>query len=335
MALVASLSAGCRSTPALTSAEIRAEVGKDSFWKPHLLLASDARYRSLEIEVDHVEGAGPTAAELESLKKFFEVQCRKPGGVTVRVDKAIPRREAKGKSHKALAELHLNGPESMNAAFVYFLFYDSRLTGLASRQPETLRRPFPGAVFINRAYMRKALWLPGTGDLNRRLVLHEAGHVLGLCGNPAHGDWVHCTNLHCLMNQVLEIRLSKLLLPGPVMPQRDFCADCLADLASYREQPSANNLRYLGPYCVRSEPDYHVLTTPGFVHVVDGRLEEVDLKKLDNQRRGHFVENPKHDGVFYTIEVSLKDVGKLAPSLERDPLEQVRELGAKLREAQK
>lgn len=322
----------CRTVPPVASEPASAKAARFSFWQPHLLLTSPRGPQRLEIEIDHVQGCGPTEAELRSLKDFFSAHCPKPGGVSLRVDAAIPRSLAKGKSHKALAELHLDGPVGTNAAFVYFLFYDGHLTGLPERNPETLRVPFPGAAFINRAYLRRMTWLPGTGDISRRMILHEAGHVLGLCGNPTHGDGVHCTNRACLMNETLQVRYKHLFLPGPVAPQRDFCAGCLADLTAYREQVSADNLRFIGPYCVRSEPGYHVLTTPGYVRVVIGPHEAVDFATLKAMRHAAFRDNPQQVGVFYSLNVPSEEVARLIPLLERDPLVEVRELGAKLRE---
>ncbi len=329
---VVAFAGGCRSNPPLTTAEIRAEVEKFRFWKPKLLLTSDARYRKLEIEIDHVEGTGPTATELQSLTSFFQQQCRKPDGVKVRMDKAIPRTDARDKSFKALAEQHLDGPESADAAFIYFLFYDSRLAGTSPTQPWTMRLPFPGAVFVDRRWLTKWSRFPGTGDAPRRMLLHEAGHVLGLCENQTHGDWSHCTNQACLMNWSLQIRPLRLFWPGPVIHQRDFCSDCQADLAAYRDQLPADNLRFLGPYCVRSEADYHVLSSPGFIYVHLGRLEDLDLEALQRRRRFLFEENPKHEGVFYRIELPDEATErKLVPLLERDPLEQVREIAKQIR----
>lgn len=324
---------GCRSPEPVRGEQARKQAATFAFWQPHLLLTSDQRYRRLEIEIDHVEGTGPTAAELKSLTEFFETHCRKPDGVKLRVDPAIPRSTARGRSHKALAELHLDGPTTTNTAFAYFLFYDGRLTGLASRNPETSRIPFPGAGFINRHFMRRWSWYPGAGDVERRTLLHEAGHMLGLCDNQAHADGIHCTNSPCLMNVRLDVHPLRLLLPGPVAPQGDFCPDCRADLQAKQALASADNLRFLGPYCVRSEPGYHVVASPGFAFVHVGPLADLDLADIRRRRIAKFTAEPDHIGITsQTAELDLSVARVLIPQLARDPLECLRGLAALLQE---
>lgn len=328
------LFSGCRSPgpQPVRGEEARKQAANFAFWQPHLLLTSDQRYRSLEIEIDHVQGSGPTAAELKSLTEFFEAHCGKPDGVKLRVDAAIPRPAARGQSHIALAELHLDGPATTNTAYAYFLFYDGRLTGLPARNPATLRIPFPGAVFIDRRYLDAASRFPGAGEVARRMILHEAGHVLGLCANQGHSDGIHCTNRDCLMNESLYVHRLALFVPGrPVAPQRDFCPDCRADLAAAQVQPPAEKLRFLGPYCVRSEPGYHVVTSPGFAFVHVGPLADLDLADVRRRRIATFTAEPGHIGITsQTAELDLPIARALIPQLARDPLECLRELAAHL-----
>ena len=323
---------GCLSPQRVRGEEAKKLAATFSFWQPHLLLTSDQRYRRLEIEIDHVEGAGPTAWELKAMTDFFETHCRKPEGVRVRVDAAIPRARARGIGRKSLAELHLDGPERADAAFAYFLFFDSRLAGAPKTEPSTTRIAFPGAVFLDRRYLDAKSRFPGAGDVARRLILHEAGHVLGLCANQAHADGIHCTNLPCLMNVTLHIRPLRLLMPGPVVPQRDFCSACRADLQATLAQPPADNLRFLGPYCVRSEPGYHVVSSPGFAFVHVGALADLDLADLKRRRHAKFTAEPKLDGIHcQTGPLDLPDARNLISKLECDPLECLRELAAEFK----
>lgn len=323
---------GCRSPQRVRGEEAKKLAATFSFWQPHLLLTSDQRYRRLEVEIDHVEGTGPTAGELKAITDFFETHCRKPEGVRVRVDAPIPRARARGIGRKALAELHLDGPESADAAFAYFLFFDSRLAGTPKAEPITTRIPFPGAVLVDRRYLDAGTWFPGAGDVARRLILHEAGHVLGLCANQAHADGIHCTNSPCLMNATLHIRPLRLLLPGPVAPQRDFCSACRADLQATLASPPADNLRFLGPYCVRSESGYHVVSSPAFAFVHVGALADLDLADLKRRRHAKFNAEPQLDGIH--IQTGLLDLSiarDLIPQLERDPLEALRDLAVNLK----
>ncbi len=326
------LHCGCQSPQPVRGEQAKMLAATFSFWQPHLLLTSDQRYRRLDIEIDHVEGTGPTAGELKAITEFFETHCRKPEGVRVRVDAAIPRVRARGIGRKALAELHLDGPERADAAFDYFLFFDSRLAGTPKAEPITTRITFPGAVLLDRRYLDAWSRFPGAGDMARRLMLHEAGHILGLCANQAHADGIHCTNASCLMNVRLNIRPLQLLLPGPVVPQRDFCSACRADLLATLAQPPADNLRFLGPYCVRSEPGYHVVSSPAFCFVHVGALADLDLVEVKRRRHAKFTAEPQLDGLHsQTGPLDLSVARELIPQLERDPIEHLRDLAENLK----
>lgn len=323
---------GCRSPQPVQGEQAKKLAETFSFWQPHLLLTSDQRYRRLEIEIDHVEGTGPTAGELQAITEFFETHCRKPEGVQVRVDAAIPRARARGIGRKALAELHLDGPERADAAFAYFLFFDSRLAGIPKAEPITMLAPFPGAVLIDRRYLDAGSWFPGAGDVARRLILHEAGHVLGLCANQAHADGIHCTNSPCLMNVRLNIRPLRLLSLGSVVQQRDFCSACRADLQAAQGRPPADNLRFLGPYCVRSEPGYHVVSSPAFSYVHVGALADLDLADVKRRRHEKFTAEPLLDSIHsQTGSLDLSVARELIQQLERDPLESLRGLAVEFK----
>lgn len=331
--LVAACAPGCRTSPPLTGAGATAQAREFAFWSPHLLLTGESPHRRLEVEIDHVQGAGPTAKEIASLKEFLEAHCRKPDGVHLRIDDAISRDDARGKSRKALAETHLDGPVQRDSAFAYFLFHDSRLAGTKPQNPETTRIPYPAAVFVDRRFTKRWSWFPGAGDAVRRMIIHEAGHLLGLCINQSHGDGLHCTNESCLMNHTLYFRPARLVLPGAVLLQRDFCADCRADLSGHGGMPAAGNLRFIGLYCVRTEPAYHVVSSPGFVYVHVGALDELDLADLDRRRRAKFQSHPDHNGWFYeTGQLDLETARALVPLLEGDPLELIRILAAELKQ---
>lgn len=203
---------------------------------------------------------------------------------------------------------------------------------MKTEKPFAMRLPYPADVFINRAYLRRWRWFPGAGDIRRRILIHKAGHVLGLCSDSAHGDGLHCENRNCLMNGTLHLRPARLVLPGKVLPQEGFCSDCLSNLASYRDSFPAENLRYIGPYFVRSEDRYHVVSTPGFVHVHVGPLDDLDSANLTARRRDKFRENPSGVGEYYeTADLDLETARALIPRLEHDPLETVRRVGDDLK----
>ena len=317
---------GCRTTPFGQKADNSESLW--NYWQPYSLLASPHAHPRLEIEIDAVVGAEPTPADVRALQAFFETYCRKPGGVTVRIDPPIATDAAKDLTAQNLAGRYCDGPRQPDSAFAYFLFYDSRLAGVKSTEPFTTRTPYPGAVFIDQRYVRQWARWPGTSKAPGLMILHEAGHVLGLASNKSHGDGKHCANTHCLMNVHIYIRPFRILFPGPVIPQKAFCADCLRDLADLHKATPPANVRFHGLYVVRSEPLYHVISSPGFTYIHGAPLESLSFEWLDQRRRAVFQEKrPGKEAVFFLFEIPAgADFNSLLPALATDPVEFVRDL---------
>ena len=100
--------------------------------------------------------------------------------------------------------------------------------------------------------------------LEKRALVHEYGHVLGLATNPAHGGWMdtinyrrgaHCVNREC----AVSIPSPKALLRGLMS---DYCQDCQEDIRQARSHwfdgvafPEAARLPQPDPYAIVAPPE--------------------------------------------------------------------------------
>lgn len=91
------------------------------------------------------------------------------------------------------------------------------------------------------------------------VLRHEAGHVLGLCSNPEHGDRSHCHNYGCLMMRAPSFG-SWLGVKFGASWEAKLCEDCECDIENARLQPSPDNLSFAGPFLVRHEDGYDVIS---------------------------------------------------------------------------
>lgn len=291
--------AGCSSTRP-------GERGDETRWQPQLLYLNRSPHPSLYVEVAAVAGTEPRDGELEQLRQFLAKYCDKPDGIRVVRDPLIPREAAWGLSHEVLACRYLNGPpaNSSNAApaFIYILYYDSRLSAgpdaiprgpvpkhLSWRQefgwvnpiqPHVHLLPFPGAIFIDRRYL--SFW---PRSLEGLMLMHEAGHLLGLAQEPSHGVDNHCTNKLCLMRPKLQIDLPRALFSKQKTRQTNLCELCVADLAKGRTGAPPANLLFLGPVMMRVEESYCVAALPSELKLFSGELAKLDVAGFMRQMR--------------------------------------------------
>jgi hypothetical protein len=222
-----------------------------------------------------VEGAEPKDEDIDALVGFLETYCQKP--VTVVRNGAIPRGTAKGRLPSMLALENMRGPgeggEGGPPAYLYLLFYDSsgekNLPDDWVANPQ-VNRTYPGAIFVDMSYIRIGKWVLST------VLKHEAGHLLGLCSNRAHGDGQHCSNKKCIMYKSVSLSGSLLGL-GP----RDLCEECQRDLAAQRESKAECNLEFRGPFLIRKEKEYFVAQLPSYVLLSFNPLESFNLEAFD------------------------------------------------------
>jgi tetratricopeptide (TPR) repeat protein len=250
----------------------------------YLLPAPHAR---LYVEVDAVEGCVPSRKTLDQLRGFLAAYCDKPGGIEIERSDVIPRKAARGISPSALARKYLNGPPADPAApppaFIYVLFYNHALCDRApapgtgrpaagaalrprvwTRNPHVDVQPYPAMIYLDTHLAFR--WV------QRLVLLHEAGHVLGLAFRPAEAAGGHCLHKACLMSEAFRLPYLALGL------QRKLCARCAGQLAEVRSQPPSTNQRFVGPVLVRSEGAYHVLSLPHRAKAIVGELADRDCR---------------------------------------------------------
>jgi tetratricopeptide (TPR) repeat protein len=315
-----------------------------SFWRPHLLYILSSPYKRLYVEVDAVEGCVPSDAVLNKLHDFLVIHCDKPDGINIVRGDVIPSATARGMPLRALARKFINGPPDLATsappAYLYVLFYDpalcdkpaatnaSQLTAstASAREPTPQRPhvdflPYPPVMYINPRY--------GPARVQADLLIHEAGHELGLAGRTNDASDYHCLDENCLMNWTLRYHIGRRLLGKDPIKQHHLCERCLAQLAESAKQPPPANIRFVGPVLVRSETGYHVLSLPDRVKIIAGNLTEQDPK--DFAAAVHAENAPSENGDV-RIDWLVKDEvlhqpATLVDSFNRakaDPLEPVR-----------
>lgn len=346
---------GC-STSKPSNAENQFDVVQATrFWQPHLLQVLDTPHPRLCVEVDAVAGCEPSDATLGKLRDFLATYCHKPGGIEIVRSDVIPAEAARGISRRALARKFLTGPPARtNApppAFLYFLFYDGRLSDQppvrktgetaprnAPHPPERNKNPhvdflpYPAAAFINAPY--------GPKIARDDILLHEAGHLLGLANRPALTSGYHCPDTRCRMNPTVRFHIGRMLFFMDPIKQHELCVDCAAQLRESAKQPAPANLRFVGPVLVRSEAGYHVLSLPTRMKLIIGALTDADCKDFMNAVRTE-MPPPEIDGnamrwdAFAKSENDPATLRAILARAKEDPYEGVRIAATKLEETLK
>jgi len=303
-------------------------------------------YPSLLVEIDAVEGFVPTPAHLNHLRNFLQKHCQKPGGIKIVVDDIIPAKTAKMRTASSLALEYIDGPPNNKTALLYIFCYNQKFTkDEKGGSNYTHSTQYTTALFIN--YASISLFANKDSELWEMIFPHEAGHALGLCVNPSHSDGAHCKNtegLGCLMSPGYSpstLFTRGLAFIGMGNSDYQLCSDCLADLKQYAESRPLENVSYLGPYFVRSEKDYHVITLPYFTYFHFGSLSTLDHKHLDNERiraisRNFDTKGGHHfttSGHFATSPLEEINLSSLVLELENDPAKFVRKFAHDLKHA--
>ena len=163
------------------------------------------------------------------------------------------------------------------------------------------------------------------------VLYHEAGHAIGLCRNLSHGDGMHCSNPECLMQSKLLVNEARALAGLEPMTHQQLCHDCLSDITRYRNARSAANLHFMGPYLVRSEEKYHVLSLPNFLYLHVGDLEDLDQKQVAKAYAIALTKRNASEAHGYVSAISSADVPTVYFDMSRDPYELVRSLAEQMR----
>jgi hypothetical protein len=170
----------------------------------------------IEVEIDWLPGCRPAPATLAGVEMFLTEYVAPAGGVHVLLDEEIARSPdghalAPGDAVSDtdwwhLAGAHRNVARGPGVASIYLLF-------VSSFPPEELRLrrglAYPGSGFavIARDTLRGEAFLTVRGDeIERFVVQHEIGHLLGLVSDDAHEYEGHCTDPRCILYAGVDLR---------------------------------------------------------------------------------------------------------------------------------
>lgn len=233
--------AGPDQTPGAADPQEQNEASAAGDYARDFLTQDD--FDSLVIEIDWIEGWAPTQSAVTALVSALDGLCHKPGGIQVDLDDEIapPGRTAWSVADiAALEEVHRDGYRDTGSrtAVLYAVYVDagsdldegsSRVLGIAYRGSsvalfaETIEEVEPG--------------IPLFAPIEDTVLIHEAGHLLGLVNNgtamttdhqdTAHG--AHDVDSDCIMHWTIETQnVVDVLLAG----KPDFDTVCRADLTA-------------------------------------------------------------------------------------------------------
>ena len=245
-----------------------------TYMRPELLYLSDRPYSRLYVEVDTVEGVEAPDQWLDELKAFLGKYCSKPDGIEVVRDPPVPISEVKGMPIGAASILCLDGPDpegGSQPAYLHVLFYDRNI-GLKAetKTPPHVVGYCPSGILFDVSYFRIS-----KGKAEEFALKHELGHVLGLCKNPEHGDGSHCKNQGCLMYKSPGLLPSFVLLLGSRV-EKQLCAYCQRDLEIWKSPDVDPKLSFKGPFLIRREDGYSVVSLPYYDVIVSTNVESID-----------------------------------------------------------
>lgn len=250
--LVVIFLAGCNITPVKSSP-------MQTYCQPELPFLLGQPYSRLYVEVDRTENVEIPEGVLDELEEFLGKYCNKPDGIEIVIDDVIPNSEYKERSAELVGNLFIDGPAVGNddkTAYLYVFFYDSSKMGEQPycRTPH-VNHAYPSAIFYDIDFARII-----KDRFARSMMLHETGHVLGLCKNTEHGDGGHCANDGCIMSKIM-VSISKVILGLP-LEKLDLCTDCQNDLKMLQTENQAGKMSFNGPFLVRQEDGYWVASLP-------------------------------------------------------------------------
>jgi hypothetical protein len=328
--------AGCATAKAPRSQSFPEAVKLTSFWQPQLLYILSSPHSRLYVEVDAVEGCQPRDATLNKLRDFLTTYCNKPDGIEIIRGDVIPAGTARGIPLRALAREFMNGPPENSSAgppaYMYVLYCDPALCDKpavpdgdhpavsttshhepAVRKPHVDFLPYPPVMYINPRY--------GPKNLQNELLIHEAGHELGLAGRSTNAFAYHCLDKKCLMNWTIRYHIVRSLFGMDPINQRHLCPLCMAQLTESAKQLPPTNIRFVGPVLVRSETNYHVLNLPDRVKVIAGQLTEQDCRDFASAVRAEKVP-PENDDL--RVDWLIKDEVFEKPASITDSFNRIR-----------
>ena len=240
-----------------------------TYMQPELLYLKEEPYKKLYVEVDIVEGTEVPDAWLDTLKEFLEQNCDKPDGIKIVRDKPVPLDEIKDMPIGPASVFCINGPDpdfDPQCAYLHVFFYNYQGTLKKAGINAHVISSCPNTIFFpTYKFFRK--------NIASCALQHEAGHVLGLSKELSHSDGAHCKNNNCLMNPSPGL-LSELGVFFGIPIKKSLCYDCLNDLANYKSETADPNLTFEGPFLMRKEDGYSVVSLPYCAFIIPQFLEE-------------------------------------------------------------
>jgi hypothetical protein len=172
------------------------------------------------VEIDRVAGFEPSRKALQAVERALAEHCESGKRVEVVLDDEIPKavwEEAAGRSGlESLVARHLDHDPAdwANAEVVYVVYapdsrpwYGKSVSGMTDHV--TLSRGGTVAtvqtilLFTDEIRRDALLWIT-PAKVERAVLVHELGHVIGLVGNRGHmqaGQPDHCSVARCVMHQ--------------------------------------------------------------------------------------------------------------------------------------
>lgn len=204
-------------------------------------LLSAATYTSLVVEVDYVQGQQPSTTALQQLQTRLEERCNKPGGVTILVNDQVPSGGTvySVADNKALEAQHRSTFTSGTTAAIYVLYLDGQSDQDSGGGRVLGWAHGPTSIGIFReSIVASSNALATTPEVEAAVLVHEAGHVLGLVNNgtpmvSAHEDTAHPAHDvddDCIMHWQIETSDIRALALNRGSIPTQFDARCVADL---------------------------------------------------------------------------------------------------------
>ncbi|MES2644303.1 MAG: hypothetical protein V4850_32760 [Myxococcota bacterium] len=200
-------------------------------------------YSSIQVEVDWVQGHPPDEAALNTLRTSLAGLCDKPAGIEIVLDDELPDQGGPAWSYEAAEDLEIAWRDryhdpATGVAVMYYLYVDGHSDN-DTDEGRILGYAYHGSSLImfaeTMADVSGGLLLGLGGDVEPTVLVHEAGHLLGLVNNGVdmvedhqdteHGH--HDQNEDCIMYWAAETDAIGDLLGGGLP---DFDAECRADM---------------------------------------------------------------------------------------------------------
>lgn len=220
--------------------------------------------RHIVIEIDWIAGRPPAPMAVRAVEELLGRHCPEGKRVDVRVDDEIDLqhwnavRDRPG-LERLVARFLDHDPSDWRETEVVYVLYVPDNPVWSGRNPSGLtdwivfdhagETRVVRTVLLFTGQIRRNAWLWITPPKVERVILvHELGHVLGLVSNPLHTQPSHpdhCTRSRCVMNQPGPRALFVNALPALFAGQlpRRFGRRCLADIRAAKTLWAADELR--------------------------------------------------------------------------------------------